>query len=80
MEVAPLPSNEVARLRTLKHYCILETEAEAAFDDLAALAADLCQTEIGVLYTTPQKGIVQNEMHESHDKKDVALFLSYGDD
>lgn len=49
MEVAPLPNNEVARLRTLKHYRILDTEAEAAFDDLAALAADLCQTEIAFI-------------------------------
>lgn len=45
MKVAPLPSNEVARLRTLKHYRILDTAAEAAFDDLAALAADICQSE-----------------------------------
>lgn len=49
MKVAPLPSNEVARLRTLKHYRILDTGAEAAFDDLATLAADICQTEIAFI-------------------------------
>lgn len=49
MKAAPLPSNEVARLRTLQRYRILDTETEAAFDDLATLAAQICQTPIALI-------------------------------
>jgi PAS domain S-box-containing protein len=49
MKAAPLPSNEVLRLRTLQQYDILNTEAEAAFDDLTALAAFICQTPIAFI-------------------------------
>lgn len=49
MKVALLPSNEVARLRTLHRYHILDTGAEAAFDDLATLAAHICQTPIALI-------------------------------
>lgn len=49
MKAAPLPSNEAVRLRTLQQYNILNTEAEAAFDDLTALAAYICQTPIAFI-------------------------------
>jgi PAS domain S-box-containing protein len=52
MNVAPLPGNEAARLRTLHHYRILDTEAEAAFDDLTALAAYICQTPVALISFT----------------------------
>jgi hypothetical protein len=45
----PIPLNEHARLELLRQYDILDTPAEAAFDEIAARAADICQTPIGLL-------------------------------
>lgn len=41
--------NEVERLRTLRLYNIIDTQAEQAFDDLARLAAAICETPIGLV-------------------------------
>ena len=41
---APLPLNEGARLDALQQYQVLDTAPEAAFDELARLAAQICQT------------------------------------
>jgi PAS domain S-box-containing protein len=46
---APLPEDETARLKALQQYDILDTEAEAAFDDLTRLAAYLCGTPIALI-------------------------------
>ncbi|HEY0863548.1 MAG TPA: PAS domain S-box protein [Lacunisphaera sp.] len=39
---APLPANEAQRLASLRAYGVLDTPAEAAFDDLTLLAAQIC--------------------------------------
>ncbi len=41
--------SEVARLAALKEYGVLDTPPEAAFDELAQLAADLCGTAIALV-------------------------------
>ncbi len=46
---APLPDNEAARLQALQQYQILDTEPEAAFDDLTSLAAQICQTPTALI-------------------------------
>jgi GAF domain-containing protein len=46
---APLPANENRRLEVLKSYRILDTEAEAVFDDLARLAAYICDTPTALI-------------------------------
>lgn len=46
---APLPDNEACRLHTLHQYEILDTPAEAAFDDLTRLAAQICGTPIALV-------------------------------
>ncbi|MGC3988436.1 MAG: GAF domain-containing protein [Chthoniobacteraceae bacterium] len=46
---APLPEQESARLRALRRYEILDTPAEKVFDDLLKLAAQICQTPIGLI-------------------------------
>jgi PAS domain S-box-containing protein len=46
---APLHVNEAARLDALSQYKILDTAPEQAFDDLARLAAQICQTSIGLI-------------------------------
>lgn len=46
---APIPADEQQRLALLAACNIMYTPAEQAFDDLAALAADLCGTEIALI-------------------------------
>lgn len=46
---APLPRNEAARLDALRHYQILDTASERAFDDLTLLASYLCGTPIALI-------------------------------
>ncbi|MDB5803927.1 MAG: hypothetical protein JWN73_1249 [Betaproteobacteria bacterium] len=46
---APPPSDEAARLATLKRYGVLDTAAEKSFDDLVALASHICGTPISLL-------------------------------
>jgi GAF domain-containing protein len=43
------PANEKQRLVTLRGYEILDTEPEAAFDDLTLLASYVCQTPIALI-------------------------------
>ena len=45
----PIPLNEHARLELLRQYNILDTAAEPAFDEIAARAAEVCQTPISLL-------------------------------
>jgi GAF domain-containing protein len=40
---ALIPANEAERLAVLKEYCILDTDREKSYDDLTALAAQICQ-------------------------------------
>ncbi len=46
---APSPMLESARVAALDRYAILDTEPEQAFDDLVALAANVCETPIAML-------------------------------
>src|ERR1700758_2548992 len=43
------PANETQRLKTLRGYEILDTEPEAAFDDLTFLASFLCETPVALI-------------------------------
>lgn len=45
----PQPVNEPQRLAALRGYEILDTEPEAAFDDLTFLASQICQTPIALI-------------------------------
>ena len=46
---AILPQNEMARLKALDQYQILDTACEAAFDELTHLAAQICGTPIALI-------------------------------
>lgn len=46
---APLPHDESERLRALAEYRILDTESEAVFDDLVAVAAAVCEAPISLI-------------------------------
>ncbi|GAB4380512.1 MAG: hypothetical protein Kow00121_36920 [Elainellaceae cyanobacterium] len=48
-KIALLPANEPERLQALQRYSILDTPPEAAFDELAHLAAAVCQTPIALV-------------------------------
>ncbi len=43
------PANEKQRLETLRGYEILDTEPEAAFDDLTLLASHVCKTPVALI-------------------------------
>lgn len=47
--IPPKPAHEKERLQTLRGYEILDTEPEAAFDDLTALASYVCQTPVALI-------------------------------
>ena len=47
--VAPMSTNEVARLATLQKYAILDTDPEQGFDDLTLLASYVCRTPIALI-------------------------------
>jgi PAS domain S-box-containing protein len=49
MIVASIPDNESERLATFASYQILDTPPEPQFDDLAILAAQICQTPIALV-------------------------------
>jgi diguanylate cyclase (GGDEF)-like protein/PAS domain S-box-containing protein len=44
MTGAPIPSNEKARLETLRRYHLIERETKESLDNLVALAAQVCST------------------------------------
>lgn len=49
MIIAPIPEDEHERLDTLRQYEVLDTGAEANFDDIIELAAQLCQAPIALV-------------------------------
>jgi PAS domain S-box-containing protein len=46
---APVPDDEAARLDALRRCEVLDTEPEAAFDDIARLAAHICGTPVALV-------------------------------
>jgi class 3 adenylate cyclase len=51
----PVPDNEAERLRAVDRYQIVGTEPEQAFDDLAQLAAQVCECPIGTMTIVTEK-------------------------
>jgi PAS domain S-box-containing protein len=47
--IAPLPPDEEARLAALRRVEVLDTDPEATFDDIARLAAYICQTPFALV-------------------------------
>lgn len=47
--LAPKHLNQKQRLKTLRSYDILDTEAEADFDDIVALASKICETPVSLI-------------------------------
>lgn len=45
----PIPNDEVERLAALRHYEILDTDPEQAFDDLTLLASFICGTPMSLV-------------------------------
>lgn len=49
MLLPPIPENEADRLEALARYEILDTVADPSFDDIALIAAQVCQTPISLI-------------------------------
>ena len=49
MQPAPLPADEAQRLEALYRYRILDTDAEADYDDFTRLAAQICEAPIALV-------------------------------
>jgi signal transduction histidine kinase len=49
MQSAPIPIDEAERQRALDSYRVLDTLTEEAYDDLTALAAEICKTPIALI-------------------------------
>lgn len=49
MPKAPLPQNEAERLRAVKRYDILDSEAEGIFDEITAVAADFFDAPVSLI-------------------------------
>lgn len=49
MQAPPMPHNEARRLEAVRRYEILDTPAEAEFDDLTLMAAEICETPVGLI-------------------------------
>jgi two-component system NtrC family sensor kinase len=52
---APLPKNEVQRLKVLWQYDLLDTVPEEVFDDLTDLAAHICEAPIALISLVDEK-------------------------
>ena len=46
---APLPPNEADRLAALREYQVLDTETEQAYDNVTALAAQICDVPVAMI-------------------------------
>ncbi|MGD2180142.1 ATP-binding protein [Lusitaniella coriacea] len=73
---APLPDNEAQRLAQLLNYNILDTATETAYDDLALLAAHICETPVSLVSLVDRdrqwfKAKVGTDVSETH--RDVAF-------
>lgn len=71
MPAAPLPAQESLRLNTLQLTCLLDTPPEGEFDELAALAADICQTPIALVSLVDHnrqwfKSLIGLDVRETH--------------
>src|SRR2546423_2964849 len=52
---APIPLNEVKRLKVLWQYEVLDTVPEEVFDDLTELAARICEAPIALITLVDEK-------------------------
>ena len=53
--LADTPAEQDARLETLYSYDILDTEAEADFDDIVELASKICETPVSLISLVDEK-------------------------
>lgn len=67
MKQAPLPVNESARLQSLESLNILDTEVEARYDELTALAARICNVPICLISLIDE----ERQWFKSHHGLDV---------
>lgn len=67
---APIPANDEARLVALRRYAVLDTGPEPSFDEIAQLAAELCDTPMAFVSLVDEqreyfKAAVGSDLSES---------------
>jgi len=71
-----IPDNESVRLKALQAYEILDSEEEIAFDDITAIAAEICQTPIALISFIDEKRQWFKSKHglaESETPREIAF-------
>ena len=66
-EITPIPHNEFERLAALESYQLIDTAPEHDFDELTALAADICGTPIALVTLLGE----QHQFFKSHHGMDI---------
>lgn len=74
MKIAPIPNNEIERLRALREYSILDTLPEQEFEDITKIASEICQTPISLItlidsdrqWFKSRVGMNDSETHRNH--------------
>lgn len=79
MIAAPIPDNEQSRLMALAGYQILQNQLKREFDEVTALAAEVCQTSMSAICMIGKNAIWYKSCYgfDVHETTRATSFCSY---